>query len=451
MAYASLAAPGRGGLFGGVTALAAGMGLGMLSNSRAAPSARCQGAAATLQQRLAAAEQRLAALEGRSGALPRLQLGGVARVPAQPVLMRERPGTGIGQRTRFIADPAERARAFPHSNDDIPATLAPPRDGFPLLAQPADGAPGKRTWTLQEWARASRATLDAELRARGAVLLHGLPIATAADFNAFVLGLGYPPMDTHGASERQREAEVVFGASDDVPPSHTLHPHNEQAYLGSGESPSYPRKLFFCCLREPASGGETPVVCNRAVTADIRRERPELWARLRAHGVKYVQTLKSGSLDDPMSENLGGEQTWQKAFNTTERAEVERQCAARGYELEWTADSPPAAVLSSTRQATVPEWRGAEAAARAVASEEGGVRDVWFNQASNVFSFVPHYGDGGPLEDDTLEYLNAVYWRNAVAFRWSAGDVLAVDNEMAMHARTSFEAPRKIVVGFSRE
>ena len=45
---------------------------------------------------------------------------------------------------------------------------------------------------------------------------------------------------------------------------------------------------------------------------------------------------------------------------------------------------------------------------------------------------------------------NAVYWRHAVGFKWAAGDVLAMDNEMAMHARTSFEPPRKIVVGFSK-
>jgi hypothetical protein len=250
--------------------------------------------------------------------------------------------------------------------------------------------------------------------------------------------LSYPPMYTHGASERKKEAEMVFGASDDVPPEHTLHPHNEQAYLGVDEAPSYPRKIFFCCLRPATKGGETPVVCNRAVTEAMQAERPELWARLKAHGVKYVQTLKCGDPNDPMVENLGGEQTWQKLFATTSKAEVERACVDRGYELQWQSDD--SVVLSSTRQATVPESAGG--------------RDIWFNQASNVFSFVPCYGDGGPLEDDTLEYLNAVFWRMSVGFQWAAGDVLVCDNEMAMHARTSFEVsspPRKIVVGFSRE
>ena len=151
----------------------------------------------------------------------------------------------------------------------------------------------------------------------------------------------------------------------------------------------------------------------------------------------YVQTLKSAPRDDPMVENLGGEQSWQKAFNTTAREEVARQCEERGYRLRWLDNG--AAELASVRQASVEEYPGSG-------------NDVWFNQASNVFSFVPCYGDGDrePLDDDTLEYLNAVYWRHAVGFKWAAGDVLAMDNEMAMHARTSFEPPRKIVVGFSK-
>ena len=40
--------------------------------------------------------------------------------------------------------------------------------------------------------------VDAELRARGAVLLRGLPIATAAELSAFLRALDYPTMNTHG-------------------------------------------------------------------------------------------------------------------------------------------------------------------------------------------------------------------------------------------------------------
>ena len=53
------------------------------------------------------------------------------------------------------------------------------------------------------------------------------------------------------------------------------------------------------------------------------------------------------------------------------------------------------------------------------------------------------------IEEEVLEHLNACMWHSSVAFGWSRGDVLCVDNTTAMHARTSFFGPRKIVVGFS--
>jgi hypothetical protein len=82
-------------------------------------------------------------------------------------------------------------------------------------------------------------------------------------------------MDTMGASDREPRGERVFSASDDVPPSHTLHPHNEQAYLAHDERPSYPRKLFFCCLEPPSGGGgQTPVLLNRELTTALGRIAP---------------------------------------------------------------------------------------------------------------------------------------------------------------------------------
>ena len=86
-----------------------------------------------------------------------------------------------------------------------------------------------------------------------------------------------------------------------------------------------------------------------------------------------------------------------------------------------------------------------------IAGDADGERLFW-NQASNVFSFVPCWGDGEALDDDTLEALNAAMWRSAVAFEWSKGDVLCCDNERVLHARMSFEhgaEPRKLCVGFS--
>ena len=184
-------------------------------------------------------------------------------------------------------------------------------------------------------------------------------------------------------------------------------------------------------------------------------------------------------------QNLGGEQTWQALFETTDSSEAERLATARGYTCEWSGPEeeglgPTLTLLSARLEAVLPEAPGAP----------GGVvrPERFWNQASNVFSFVPCWGDGiapraasstcplhspvptslplvlavchsavtslrcpgTPIEDEVLEGLNAAIWRSAVAFQWSAGDVLCLDNELAQHGRMSFEGPRELVVAFSK-
>ena len=88
-------------------------------------------------------------------------------------------------------------------------------------------------------------------------------------------------------SQRPEYSPNVFGASENTPPTHTLHMHNEQAYLTPEAEPTYPRKIFFSCLQPAASGGQTPLVLNRefhAALGEIRRRlRTTLLAGLRVH------------------------------------------------------------------------------------------------------------------------------------------------------------------------
>eukprot|EP00992_Anisonema_acinus_P003247 TRINITY_DN12663_c0_g1_i1.p2 TRINITY_DN12663_c0_g1~~TRINITY_DN12663_c0_g1_i1.p2 ORF type:complete len:132 (+),score=47.81 TRINITY_DN12663_c0_g1_i1:444-839(+) len=129
-----------------------------------------------------------------------------------------------------------------------------------------------------------------------------------------------------------------------------------------------------------------------------------------------------------MTENLGGEQTWQKAFGTRSAAVAEAACHAAGMTWEWVGEELH--VMSAQRPAILPHT------------------GLWFNQAHNPFSFEPHYGDGTPVEAEVMEHLNATLWGCAVGFRWQRGDVLCLDNERALHARLSFEGPRRIVCAF---
>ena len=140
-----------------------------------------------------------------------------------------------------------------------------------------------------DWAEPAREVLDAELRERGAVLIRGLPIRTAGDLSAFLDALNLPQVDTHGVSQRPEYAEHVFGASDDVPATHTLHMHNEQAYLLQDSDPTYPRKIFFACLRPPQTGGQTPLVLNHEFHVALGEDLVQRFRR--KGGVRYNRYL----------------------------------------------------------------------------------------------------------------------------------------------------------------
>lgn len=312
--------------------------------------------------------------------------------------------------------------------------------------------------------------MDSKLSHSEAMLFHGLPIRNANDFSTFMQGMDYPPVTSHGASERPTVAPLVYAASDDVPADFTLHPHNEQAYLAHDEVPSYPRKIFFCCLQEPTDdgGGETPIVSNKEITEGIH---PKVLEKFRQYGVGYESNHSWGDLDAPIELNLGGKQSWQKRFNTSDARIAEREAQTQGYDLLWEAEDP---VVDSAVGCRVSNETGKQPQKCKMqlrwslpAFKQSGLPSVgkalgfgshsflgkewWWNQASNVFSFTPTFGDAArtQVSEEELEHLNAVLWEKAVAFRWRTGDVLVVDNERAMHARTSFTSPRKIVTSFS--
>jgi hypothetical protein len=60
------------------------------------------------------------------------------------------------------------------------------------------------------------------------------------------------------------------------------------------------------------------------------------------------------------------------------------------------------------------------------------------------------YGDGTPLEAETIQRIHDAYEQATVAFPWQAGDILMVDNMLVAHGRAPFSGPRKIVVAMAQ-
>ncbi|WP_433260464.1 TauD/TfdA family dioxygenase [Actinosynnema sp. CS-041913] len=294
------------------------------------------------------------------------------------------------------------------------------------------------TTVVRLGADASRAEVEEALGTRGVVLLRGLDIGTPEQFHAAVARFGDPLTSYRGGNTpRSKVADGVF-TSTEYPPEYEISLHNELSYAGS-----WPRYLFFCCLVAAETGGATPVCDGRALLADLD---PAVRARFTGRGVTYRQHLHGG---------YGLGKSWQRTFETDDRAEVERFLADADMSFEWTDDG--GLRTAATRPAT---------RTHPVTGEE-----VWFTQAdqwhpSNLppaereallelvedEADLPHsvtYGDGQPIPVADLDAVRVAAKKHEVALPWERGDVMVVENMLALHGRQAYTGARRILVSMT--
>ncbi|HLM01247.1 MAG TPA: TauD/TfdA family dioxygenase, partial [Pyrinomonadaceae bacterium] len=214
--------------------------------------------------------------------------------------------------------------------------------------------------------------------------------------------------------------------------------HNELSYADV-----YPRRLYFCCLTPAETGGETTLGDSRRILQNIDAETVETFKNKK---ICYVRNLQSGA---------GSGYSWQEAFETGERREVEHCCRKIGAEFEWKPDG--GLRVRQIRPAIINH---------PVTGEE-----VWFNQAdgfhpSNLdaetyralleifksedeFRLNAFFGDGSPIDSATLAHIRAVLENETIPHQWRTGDVLILDNILAAHGRMPFTGARKIALAMT--
>lgn len=281
----------------------------------------------------------------------------------------------------------------------------------------------------------TRAEWETALLTHGAVLFRGFADVTAATFERLAGPFYGEALDyTYRSTPRTEVGKAVYTATE-YPAPLTIPQHSENAYQRQ-----WPARLAFFCEISAEEGGQTPLSDNRETTA---RLPAELRARFEERGVLYVRNFGHG-VDLP----------WEVAFQTSDRAEVERYCDRHGIAWEW---------LDGNRLRT-------RQVCQALAAHPVTGERFWFNQAHlfHVSALDPksrramesmfrredlprnaYYGDGSELEEDVLETVRAAY-SNTVAFDWKAGDVLLVDNLRVAHGRRPFRGKRRILVSMGK-
>jgi alpha-ketoglutarate-dependent taurine dioxygenase len=279
------------------------------------------------------------------------------------------------------------------------------------------------------WAARQREAVMTLLAQHGAVLVRGLGVASADGLAGIATALGVASMTEREAFAPRRSYPGGVLSSSQWPADEPMCMHHELSYANV-----VPSILLFGCVSAARRGGGTAVADShhvlRQLPAAVRdRFTREGWLLTRVYHEAGVH--------------------WREAFGTDEPAAVADYCAKGGIEHEWL---PGDRLLTRQRRAAV------------VRHPTSGI-PVWFNQVTflnehtldpvvrdyllDIYGALPFntaYGDGGELDQPTVDLINDQYRVSSAAQTWRDGDLLLVDNLRMAHGREPYKGDREVLV-----
>lgn len=305
------------------------------------------------------------------------------------------------------------------SGSDLPLAVLPAVEDLDLIS----------------WTASHREWIQSLLLRHGGLLFRNFQIPSIAEFQRFITALAGEPLPYKEQTSPRSRVQGNIYTSTEYPPEHAIFLHNENSY-----SSTWPLKIMFFCVTAPKTGGETPI-------ADVRRVFSRVPDKVREHFMRDGWMLVRNF-------GTGYGLTWQTAFQTQDKEEVNRHCIANGIHAEWLSEDR---LRIRQRRSAVRQ--------HPVTGEA-----VWFNHATffHVSTLAPeiraalqtelaeedlpyntYYGDGSRIEPEVLDVLRDAYHQETVKFPWRQHELLLLDNMLVAHGRSAFSGPRQIVVGMS--
>jgi len=285
----------------------------------------------------------------------------------------------------------------------------------------------------------------------GGVLFRGFPIHNEDDFGDLITNLGTGKFIDYigGDSPRNKIKEGIY-TSTEAPPSVKIPLHNELSFVKH-----YPKHIYFYCHVPPKERGETIIADARKVYNSIDENVKK---RFVDNGIKYVSCYYyKSSLMNMVNKLQRSHKSWIDVFETEDKDEVERKCKDSEFEFKWQQDDW--LQISQTRPAVMPHPITGEM--------------IWFNQA-HLYDFNPkllgalryvgaklfyirkhmrlhevYFANNSKIPREDLYHVLDKLDANTVHFPWQKGDVLVLDNVLAMHGRATFSGKRRIMTAMT--
>jgi alpha-ketoglutarate-dependent taurine dioxygenase len=285
------------------------------------------------------------------------------------------------------------------------------------------------------WIGENREALKAQAAEHGAILFRGFPVGAAEDFDAFVAAFelpNFPYKKSLSNAVRVNWTERVFSANE-APPSVTIYLHHEMA-----QTPIFPTNLFFFCQTAAEEGGETPICRSDVLYERLAEKCPEFIQNCEEKGLQYTNVMPG---ENDAQSGMG--RSWQSTLDATTREESESRLAELGYTWKWLDDGCLQAttpVLPAVRELP----NGRKAFFNQLIAAFQGWKDVRNDPAKAI-----RFGDGTPLDQNATT--SAAQLAEELTFNvpWQSGDLVFMDNCVAMHGRRTFRGTRKVLASLA--
>ncbi|OHU84901.1 MULTISPECIES: TauD/TfdA family dioxygenase [Pseudoalteromonas] len=285
---------------------------------------------------------------------------------------------------------------------------------------------------LEGWIKAQWSELETKLHSHGAILLRGFDVANT-ELDSILNWCGETPLEYKFRSTPRTNLSGKTYTTTEYPQDRAILQHNENAY-----SNHWPKRLWFKCVIDEFSQGQTPLTCSRKVLAKIPAEIQQEFVKRK---LRFERNF-----------NAFIDLSWQDAFCTSDKAAVEQYCNKNNIELIWTDEG------LTTLQTCEPIQT------HPVTGEQ-----VWFNQAHVFHPYaqgesyrvlldscgvlpprnVVFADDGSAIPDEMIKIINDVYQDLSLTFDWRKNDILIIDNLLVAHGRAPYEGNRKIVLAMT--
>lgn len=320
---------------------------------------------------------------------------------------------------------------------------------FPLVMEPK--RKGSSREEFLEWIQSEKPNIQKQLLKSGAILLRNFPVENEFDFEAVIKTLNFGNFTDYigGDSPRTKITGGVY-TSTEAPAHFKLPLHNELSFVKK-----FPKHIYFYCHVAPQVGGQTIIGDARKIYNAVD---PSVRERFERKGLKYVSCYYYKSkLMDTINRLQRSHKTWLDVFETEDKNDVEKKCRENEFDFRWNQNDWIR--ISQRRPATYvhPETN----------------ENVWFNQA-HLYDFNPKFlglwkylavkafycrshmklhevffADSTPIPREDIYHILDVLDANTVYFPWQKGDVLILDNVLAMHGRAIFSGKRRILTAMT--